>query len=181
MKTLKSLTQEKFILVILNNEQYIDKLYKTIKSIEKTKNKICYICLSRPYRYVLNDLKKSGLNPNSFFFIDCLSGYYKKPGHVRNCLFLDLPINLESIKKAIDKVVKKEKCSVLLFDTISTMLIYQESFCILKFTHSLIVEKKEENVKKIFIVLEKDTVPQKESKELTADLSMMADKTLELI
>jgi len=59
-------------------------------------------------------------------------------------------------------------------------LIYQESFPILKFTHNLTVGKKEENVKKIYLILKKDSIPEEENKKLIDDLKMFADKTLDL-
>ena len=108
-----------------------------------------------------------------------MSSHYEKPKPKSNCIFLDSP-NLKSIKEAIAKAIEKENCSVLLFDTISALFIYQGSFNILRFTHSLMVEEREENVKKVFIVLKKGIVPEEENVKLIKDLEMFVDKTLDL-
>jgi len=172
--------KNRFILVVLNEEQYINHLHKIVRSVKKSNNKICYVCLSRPYKDIMNDLKKNDIDIKFFFFIDVLSSHYEKLKSQRNCMFLESPRNLDLIKKAIETTIEKEKCNVLLIDTISALLIYQGSFSILKFTNSITTENKEKKVEKIFIALKKDSVPERENKELLSDLKMFADKTLDL-
>ena len=89
------------------------------------------------------------------------------------------PTNLAAIRAAIMKAVDEKKCSVILFDTISTLLVYQETSSIVKFTHSILTDGEQENTKKLFIVLKGDTVPGRDSRTLVKDLSMFADKTLD--
>jgi archaellum biogenesis ATPase FlaH len=180
MNVINDIIQNRFVLVLLNEKQYMDRLNKIVESVERSKNKICYICLSRPYKDVLSELKKNKINTKSFFFIDVLSSHYGKLSPRKNCIFLDSPDDLKSIKKAIGAAIKKGKCSVILFDTISALLIYQENFSILKFTHSLTTESKKENVKKIFIALKDNSVLYRENKELLNDLRMFADKTVDM-
>ena len=172
--------KNRFILVLLNEEHYINHLHKILLSVKKSNNRICYICLSRSYKDIINDLKKNDIDIKFFFFVDALSSHYEKPKYQRNCIFLESPSNLDSIKKAIETTIEKEKCNVLLIDTISALLIYQGIFSILKFTNSLKTEKKEKKVEKIFIALKKDSIPERENKELLSDLKMFADKTLDL-
>lgn len=180
MDVIREITQKRFVLVLLNEAQYINQLHKITLSVEKSKNKICYVCLSRPYKDVLNDLKKNNIDTKIFFFIDVLSSHYEKTSPHKNCIFLDSPNNLKLIKQAVEKAVEKEKCSVLLFDTISALLIYQESFSILQFTHSLTIENRKKKIKKIFIALKEDNIPENENREFINDLRMFADKTVEL-
>jgi predicted PP-loop superfamily ATPase len=176
MNIIEEITQNKFLLILLNEQQYMKKLYEIVKMVENSKNKICYVCLSKPYKNILTDLNENKINTKFFFFIDVLSSHYAKPEPKNNCIFLDSPTNLKSVKDAITMAIEKENCNVLLFDTISTLLIYQGTFPILRFTHSLMIE----NAKKIFIVLKKDAVPEEENKKLIKDLEMFADKTLDL-
>lgn len=176
----KEVNRNRFVLVLLNEEQYISHLHKIVQSVEKRKNKICYVCLSRPYKDILSDLKKNNIDINLFFFVDTLSSYYERPKITTNCIFLESPANLGSIKKAVEKAIEKEKCNILLIDTISALLVYEGNFSILKFTNSLATEEKEKKVEKFFIALKKNNIPEKENKELLKDLKMFADKTVEL-
>lgn len=168
------------LLLLINEEQYTSQIREIAKSVEKTKNTICYVCLSRTYKDVVDEFKENGIDTRRFIFIDTLSSHYGLPKPEKKCIFLNSPDDLESIKKAIEELIEKEKCSVLLFDTISALLIYQKTFSILKFTHSLTTEKNKEHLKKLFIVLKNGTVPEKEHIELVNDLQMFADRTLDL-
>jgi len=177
---LQEIINNKFLLILMEEEAYLSKLDEIIKSVEKTKTRICYVCLSKPYTDVMEDLKRKGISTSNFFFIDVLTSHYKEPERVKNCIFIPSPNNLTAIQIAIRKAVEEKECSVILFDTISTMLIYQQTSSVVNFTHHLLAEGKQENVKKLFIVLKHDTIPAEENQRLIKDLGMFADKTLDM-
>lgn len=180
MDLLQEITNNKFLLILMNEGEYLPKLEEMIKSVEKMKTRICYVCMSKPYTDVVRDLKDKGIDTANFFFIDVLTSHYKKPAPVSNCIFVPEPTDLVKIRLAIMKAVEDKKCSVILFDTISTLLIYQEISSIVKFTHHLLVEETQENTKKLFIILKEDSVPNEENQRLVKDLTMFADKTLDI-
>lgn len=177
---LQEIIKNQFLLILLGEKEYLQKLEEIIKSVRKTKTKICYVCLSKPYADVLEDLKDKGVDTSDFIFVDVLTSHYKKPEPVKNCIFVPEPADLSAIRTAIKKAVEEKECSVILFDTISTLLIYQETSSIVKFTHHLLTEEKQENVKKLFIVLKGGEIPEEENQRLVKDLMMFADKTLDL-
>jgi len=177
---LQEIIKNRFLLILLEEIEYLQKLEEIIKSVEKTKTEICYVCLSKPYTDVMEDLKSKGIDTTNFFFIDVLTSHYKEPEPVDNCIFIPAPTDLTAIRVAIKKAVEEKKRNVILFDTISTLLVYQKTSSIVKFTHHLLTEESQENVKKLFIVLKGDTVPIEDSQRLIKDLTMFADKTLEL-
>jgi archaellum biogenesis ATPase FlaH len=184
MKDNRSLIEEieknKFLLVLLEEEMYIDKIEEIAKSLEKSGKKICYICLSKPYKEICDELKKRNINIKNFYFIDVLSSYYGKIRSIENCVFLSSPLNLLEIKSAVSKAVKDKKCSVIIFDTISTMLIYQETSKIVRFTHDFLSEERERS-KILYLVLKHDSIPMEENEKLIKDLNMFADKTIDFI
>jgi predicted PP-loop superfamily ATPase len=176
---IQEIAKNKFLLILLEEKEYSNKLQEIIKSVEKTKTKICYVCLSKPYRDVVEDIRKQGLNADDFFFVDVLSSHYREQEPVDNCIFVSSPTNLVAVTDAIRKAVDEKKCSVILFDTISTLLVYQETSSIVKFTHCILTDEKQEQAKKLFIVLKGGAIPGKENTTLLKDLSMFADKTLD--
>jgi hypothetical protein len=180
MNVLDEITRNRFLLILMEEDEYLQKLSDIIKSVEETKTKICYVCLSKPYIDVIEDLRGSGIDVADFFFIDVLTSHYSKPEAADNCIFVQEPTELTGIRVAIRKAIQEEKCSVILFDTISTMLIYQETHSIVKFTHSLLAEKENESIKELFIVLKGETGFSEENQKLVSDLTMFADKTLDL-
>ncbi len=168
----------KFLLVLLSEEQYINRLCDMVNSVKQAGSKICYVCVSRPYKDVIAELKRSKINTDFFFFIDVLSSHYGKPEPRKDCIFLDSPKDLDAIRNAIEWAIEKNDCTVLLFDTLSNLLVYQENFPILKFAHSLTLERGEDVIK-LFLIMKDNPVLENESKELISDLSMFADKTMD--
>ncbi|MCK4532080.1 MAG: hypothetical protein KAT94_04370 [Candidatus Aenigmarchaeota archaeon] len=174
---LKEIANNNSLLIILKEIEYSQKLEEIIKSVERTK--VCYVCLSRPYADVMEDLKGRGIDVTGFFFIDVLTSHYKEPEPVENCIFVPEPTDLTAIRVAIKKAVEEKKRNIVILDTISTLLVYQKTCSIVKFTHHLLTEENEKT-KKLFIALKGDTIPMEENQRLVKDLTMFADKTLEL-
>lgn len=166
------------LLAVASNEQYAGRLCSLLNSVRGIGKRVCYVCLSRPYRDVQDDLRRENIDTADFFFIDALSSHYEMPGHRRNCIFLKSP-NLAEIMPAVRMLVKKERCRILLVDSVSAMLMYQESFQIISFTHSLTSEKWAGGIRKVFMAL-KQGVLEKENNALINDLKMFADKIVEL-
>jgi hypothetical protein len=177
---LKDITENKFLLILMDENEYVNRLKEILKSVEKTGTKICYVCLSKPYSDIVSYLGANGISDDGFFFIDVLSSHYGAPEPSANCTFISSPANLEDIRKAIIEAVEKTKCSVVVFDTISTLLIYQQTHSIVKFTNSLVSEKKQENTKKLFIMLKDESALLEDMDMLTKDLEMFADKKIDL-
>jgi hypothetical protein len=174
----KGSSLNKLILLLLRDEQYAGRLLEIVESVKRTGNRICYVCLSKPYADVVESLKEKGIDTAPFLFIDALSSHYRKQEPRSDCIFLDSPSDLQGIRSALETAIEKHNCSVLLFDTFSSLLIYQESFQVLKFAHSLTSEKGM-NVAKIFIVLKSGPAPEG-SEAFLNDLKMFADKTVEI-
>jgi hypothetical protein len=177
---IQEILNNKFLLILMEEKEYASKLADIIKSVEKTKTGICYVCLSKPYKDVEEDFRERGFKTADFFFIDVLTSHYKKPDPDPRCIFVSSPHDLTQIRVAIRKAVQEKKCSVILFDTISTLLIYQETSSIVKFTHNLVVDDLQENTKKLFIVVKGDSIPKEENQRLVSDLTMFADKALDM-
>ncbi|VVB59567.1 Uncharacterised protein [uncultured archaeon] len=186
----KDVAENKFLLVLISEEQYINLLYGAIKSLfnnvaprpSKTaiqkKGKICYVCLRRPYKDVLSDLKESGIDTDAFFFIDVLSSHYETPYWKGNCIFLRTPLALSEVHDAISKAIAERNCRTILIDAISNLLNYRETFDIVRFTHNLLNQEKK--TRKIFVAFKKDGFPEEEGRMLTKDIMMFADCLLDL-
>jgi archaellum biogenesis ATPase FlaH len=172
--------KSKFLLVLMQENEYDTKLEELVKVARKKKTKICYICLSTPYSDISDSLKEKGLDAEDFFFIDVISSCYKKMMPQKNCIFLSPPVNLEDLKTAIAAAIKNKNCTLVIFDTISALLIYEQVDSIVKFTHNLISEKMNQEVKKMFIIVKDNKILAEESDSLQKDLEMFADKTLDL-
>ena len=177
MDLTKEMRRNKTILVVLDEKQYEDKIIEIVRSLGKVDKKICYLCFNKTYKDMIEDLKNQNIDVKKFFFIDVLSSYYKRQEPRENCIFIPTPTDTVSIMKALTKAVKEKGCEVVVFDTISTFLIYKQNYLVLKFAYKLLQEHLRDK-RSILITLRGGDLLNKEREALIKDLSMFADVSI---
>ena len=68
-----------------------------------------------------------------------------------------------------------------MFDTLSSLLMYEQTHDIVKFTHQVTIEESNRNINKVFIVLKEGNLPQEYSQAFIKDVEMFADKKIEFL
>lgn len=177
---LREIASNNFLLILMDEKGYADKMAELVRSVHGKGGRICYICLSKPYADVLEELKERGFQSDDFVFIDVLTSHYGPPPHAKNCIFISSPRDLSEIKDAIVDAVEKGGCTAVVFDTISTLLIYEQNHSIVRFANSIISEKKQETSKKLFIVLKEERHSDEDILSLAGDLELLADKRIDM-
>lgn len=163
----QQLTRHNILVLLIPKNKYAEYL-ETIVGLIGTKS-LCYVSLNRPLDSLpfLKNNKKSDL-----IVIDAVStGFSKKEFTV---FPVSSPRALTQINIAINKAVKKGTTKVV-FDSLSTFLVYEDSATVIKFSHSVITDVRSSKTKCLFIALKEDT-----ETELVKDLSMFVDKVIEL-
>ena len=84
------------------------------------------------------------------------------------------PSALTDLSLAFTKAVQEMNCTNVLFDSISTLAVYQDIGEIIKFTQNMMTKARVTNVKSVYIALKED------SEELVKDLTMFVDGVVEL-
>ena len=176
MSPIEEMEDHQLWLIHLPESIYSLELKELLKYFDKKYEKIGYVCFNKLYADVVQDLEEVGIDTSNFSFIDVLSSHYHDPESAEHCIFINEPHDIEGIKSAIDQLVIKGGCKVLLVDTISKLLIYQQSHQILQFVNE--VAYKHDNIKKLFISIDEEGIIGDENKKLFTDLSMFADKTI---
>ena len=117
-----------------------------------------YIITNKPFKTVKQNILKSNLNPKKMIFIDVVSEINK--GVVtqqENCYFLDTPKNLillgTAIDTALNAITYKEK--FILFDSLTTLLIYNHPNELVKFFHLLGLKIRDYNIYGVILSVEK--------------------------
>lgn len=100
------------------------------------------ISVSEPQKLLKKALEKQGVDTSQHLFIDCATASATgKPGGEENCFYLNKCSDLTgmgiAVTKALSGVEDKENMFLIL-DSVSTMLIYNESTVIIRFLHMLI-------------------------------------------
>src|SRR4030042_5097870 len=127
MELLSKTSENKFVILLLHNKKYASILQKVINLAKKDGGNVCYVCLSKPYHDVIEDLESERIDCGNFIFIDTLSSFQYRLKPVKNCIFVSGPEKLNDIRKAVKKAVQKHNCEAIIFDTISTLMIYKQT------------------------------------------------------
>ncbi len=137
-----------------------------------------YVTLNKPYTAIKNILKETKVDTRLILFIDAITktvgGKTKK---TKECLFIGTPENLSDISLAMDQAVTSlpghEK--FLFFDSLNTLLLYNEVRTVARFIHFLAGKMRTWKVKGIIVSLQK-----KGNEDLINELTQFCDIQLEL-
>ena len=177
MEWANNILESNFSIVVFDTSHYSKQIPSFLRMLED--KKICYLCLSRPLNDIKKYLKDNRIDYSDFCFVDVLSSHYALPEFQNNCIFLDSPVKLDGLVTAIENSITLKNCSIILFDTISSLLHYHDSFAIVRLTHTLKSESLPRNIIKIFLINTEDILPEFDH-SVIKDLSMFADSVIEL-
>ncbi len=166
----KSIKENDVMMLVIPNQNYAGSLGSVAKTMSKTFNKICYISLNKPRESLINGFKKKGVDTEKFFFIDAVG----KGTSSDDVSYVSSPKALTELNIAIIKALSGVVDSSL-FDSLSTLLIYEEPSTVIKFSHSIISAFRNKKIKAVLTCLGGDA-----KSDLIKDLSMFVDKVIKL-
>ncbi|MBU1120450.1 MAG: hypothetical protein ABIE23_06255 [archaeon] len=137
-----------------------------------------YVTLNRSFLFLNELFQSEGINIDNMKFIDAITKVTgRKEVKAENLVYVESPNNLVELSVEIDEAIKsvKEKPAFLIFDSISTLLIYNEIGSCEKFIHLVIGKLQESKLKGIFLMVKSD-----EMKGIINTLSQFCDKTIEI-
>jgi len=155
---LKSLNQN-VVLATVSAKNYQKTNNKLIKYLtQKVNIPGVYVTLNKPYETVSNIFNKEKIDTRLIIFIDAITKTtHEKIKKTKNCLFIGTPENLSDISISMDQAVTslpgKEK--FLFFDSLSTLLIYNDVTTVARFIHFLSGKMRAWKVTGIIISLQK--------------------------
>jgi hypothetical protein len=159
------------MLFIVKPDKYQDFVKEFSKNNFK-KNVSCYVTLTRPFKSLVGFLEKIKIDTDSIFFIDTstkMTG--SKDLNADNCLFIESPSALTSLSISVNKVTDASEPKYILFDSLSSLLIYNPEQMIIKFSKDLINKIRISKSKIIFICLDG-----KDEANMIEKISMFVDK-----
>lgn len=162
-------------LTIIPNEKYSKETIKISKELAASHKQICYVTLNRPFTSLIKTLKDGSVDVDKFVFIDGVTKTVgEKTEKLNRCIFVKSPHDLIGIEINITKSL--ENSDSLLFDSLSTLLIYEKAPTVMKFVHSIVNRVRVRgNVSVIFVILEGDA-----DERIIKDISMFADNIIRL-
>ena len=134
-----------------------------------------YVAISTPYASVSQMLRTNSINPESLFFIDCISKVAGNEVEASNCICIESPQNLTDLSIAIQELMNAKHGEFLLIDSINTLSIYNDRERLLKFMHFISTKIRLHELKGVMVSLHKGTDP-----EFLGDIAEFCDKTIDL-
>lgn len=136
-----------------------------------------YVTLNKPFETMESILEKEKIDTKMIIFIDAVTktagGKIEK---TEKCLFIGAPDNLSDISIAMDQAVRAlpSKNKFVFFDSLSTLLIYNDISTVARFIHFLAGKMRVWKVKGIIVSLRKE-----KDKELINELTQFCDVTFD--
>jgi hypothetical protein len=159
------------IVMVVPEKEYSSRINEVVSSAASSYSRICYTSLNKPCSTLSESFRKSGVDLKKILFIEC-SGK-TGDGKQEQVVYVSSPKALTEMSITIGKVIEMGKIEVLIFDSLSTLLVYADPSTVLKFTHSLITMLRSKSVSGILVCASS------QSEAILKDISMLADKMVE--
>ncbi len=172
MDLIKEIFQTKVILLVVPGDTYNNSLLKFIKKIDK--RKICYITINKTYTGLIEVFKKNHINFKNFTYVDCVTKTITDPKKIPNCVFVPSPNDLTEISLAITKFIYSYS-SVILIDSLSTLLVYHKPKKLTSFIHSIANRIRESEAILILTISSRDI-----KTELFKEVEVLVDEVVKL-
>ena len=159
--------------VIPKDDDYAIAGQEIISFLDKNlKSSGIYVTLSKSHCDVVEKLEEQNINLKNFFFID--NNEDGKCG-AQNCIFLGRNKSLTALSLAIAEVSKDKSIKFIFFDSLTTLLIYNELETVERFIHYFVSK-----IKNMEVVLFMMRVEEEKTKKLIPVLSQFCDKVIRL-
>ncbi|MEW6295687.1 MAG: hypothetical protein AB1467_05345 [Candidatus Diapherotrites archaeon] len=179
--TIKEYLQSKQnIVLIIPNERYPDAVISIAKELLSLEGDFLYVSINKPCQDILKQLDKR--QTEKFYCVDCISRSFspsqatkiEQEKIAQRFYFIDNPHSLTQLGLGITKMLENKKIKQMLFDSISTLLIYNEEKEVMKFIHHVMSKVRETECRAVFTSLKEDV-----SSMLVKEITLFADAIIE--
>ena len=161
------------VVVILPDRTYSRDIITVTSQLAKKYNNICYVSLNKPYNSLIKSFEYKKIDKNKFLFVDSITKQSRSVKNLENCIFTKSVSALTGLNISINRALEIRKFEILIFDSLSTLLIYHHDSTVTKFVHSLIGTTRIFNCTTVFTCLEGDA-----KSALIKDMGMFVDKII---
>ena len=172
----EKVARSKIEVFLIPNKIYQEKLIEIIKNAtQEFKGRLLYISLNKPAEKIIETLKKNNIDAGRLLFIDAVTKDIQADISDHGITYIASPKNFAQFNAELDRILEKDKPQCIIFDSLSTMLLYQPDLSIVKFTHDLITKLIVAHACGKFTCLTEDV-----NSTLIKDVSMFADDVIDM-
>lgn len=175
-KEISNLPENFIAAFVTNSEKYEKVNFHILDILLKNKNSGGYVTVNRPYKNIVDVLKKNNIDHKKIFFIDCITksagGNISKE---KGCVFIDSPDNLTELSIEIHNYISrtKDKKRFLFIDSLSTLGIHNNPLTLLRFIHYITGKMRIFNLNGVMMSLNEET-----DRKIISELSQLCDKII---
>jgi len=162
------------VLIIIPADKLIETNTKILKRyITGKKNDVVYVTVNKPFSTLIAHFQKEKIDTSKIFIIDAIS-----PHEVRaqNAVFIKSPKELTNISITTTSTLEKlKKAKILIFDSISTLMVYNKFEVVKEFIHFISNKMKELKVTFVMTCIKEMT-----DKKTLSDLRAFVDNIIEV-
>ena len=167
------------VLCLIEPKEYLAVKNGVLQNANTEKQSVIYITLNSGYKKILSDLKAEKITIGEIHFIDMISSHSGVESEQKEDVsFLESPSDLSDCMLILEKKLSstKGKEILLIIDSVSAMLVYNDESSIQKFVHAILA--KISSVKKASAIILSSDYNEKEG--ITRTISQFVDKTIKL-
>lgn len=143
-------------LVITDFRRYEGAVVKLCKRLAEDYGAIGYVTLNKSYRALGEVLEREGIDTAKFYFLDSITPKVLRTGPTDRCTYIKSIEDLNAFSDILLNTIKLKDIEVLVFDSVSSFLIFVDEKGVMKFFAYLLPFLERLGVDAALIVLEDD-------------------------
>jgi KaiC/GvpD/RAD55 family RecA-like ATPase len=145
--------------------------------INEKKYDVVYVTVNKPFSALIEKFKEGEINTNKIFIIDAVSPRTETASsRTGNAVFIGSPKELTNISITTTSAIEKlTAAKILIFDSISTLLFYNDFETVKDFIHFIATKMKQLKVTFTMICIKDMT-----SEKVISELSAFVDEVIEI-
>jgi len=165
---------KKILLIVIPSSEYNEAILDISLQLNNNFSRIAYISLNKLINPLKRSLQQKNVHLEKFYFIDGITKTaIPVPPEDANAIFLPAPNDMTKLSIALTKTMQSYDPDVILFDSLSTLLIYENPDVVTQFVYSIINKVHAYGIKIVFTCLDGD-----KEKQLINNLSLIVDKII---
>lgn len=170
----EELKKNKTVLVVIPTQEYGMVIMDIAKQTNNNFNRVAYVSMNKMITPLKRSFAENEIDLKKFFFIDAITKTaIPNPPAGPNVAFIPAPNDLTKLSIQLTKVLQTFDPDCIVFDSLSTLLIYESNTIISQFMHSLVNKINAFGIRAVFTCLKGD-----KEMQLIQELSMVIDKVI---
>lgn len=166
--------QGKMLLTVIPTQEYTATVNDLVQQLNGQFNRIMYISLNKLITPLKRQLQEQGIAMEKFSFVDGITKTaIPNPPDTPDVVFVPSPDDLTKLSIAVTKVLQNFDPDVLFFESLSTLLIYEDANVVNQFVHSLVNKVNAYGIRAVFTCLDGE-----KEQELIGALSLTLDRVV---